>query len=427
MSTAVVGGGLAGLVAGYRLAQAGQPVLVLEAAPALGGMIRPVDVGGIVVDSGAEAYAVRGGVARALCDELGLAVAAPQGRPHVFFGEGAYPMAEGMLGIPASSGDPAWSVLDGPERAEALRDLDMGPGPGASATSVGELVRTRMGEAAVAKLVAPVAYSIYGSAPDKLALADVAPALPAALAAQGSLMSAVASVRTPGGAAVEQPIGGMFRMIDALERAIESHGGKVLTGTAVVAIRRHASGFLIITRDGDQREADHVVLAGPASASCSLLGRVGVDFTVPPVREARLITLAVNHPALLEAPIGSGALVAQPADALAAKAITHYSVKWPWAEVDGTSVLRLSYPGMALPGRAEAIAEASRLTGVTIDDRDVLGIASVGWHAMPTRLEASRRDYLVEAAAAAGVDVVGAWVDGNGIASVIAGCERVVK
>lgn len=427
MSAVVVGGGLAGLVAGYRLAQAGQPVVVLEASPVLGGMIRPVDVGGIVVDSGAEAYAVRGGVARTLCDEMGLAVAAPRGRPHVFFGEGAFPMAEGVLGIPADPGDPAWSVLDGQERDEAMRDLEMGPGPGATAVSVGELVRARMGEAAVARLVAPVAYSIYGSAPDKLALADVAPALSTALAEQGSLMGAVALVRNPGGTAVEQPIGGMFRMIEALSRAIESRGGKVLTGTVVVAIRRRASGFLVMTRDGDHWEADQVVLAGSAATTCSLLGRVGVDFAVPPVREARLITLAINHPALLEAPIGSGALVAQPADALAAKAITHYSVKWPWAEVDGTSVLRLSYPGMALPGRAEAIAEASRLTGVTIDDRDVVGIASVGWHAMPTRLEASRRDYLVEAAASAGVDVVGAWVDGNGIASVIAGCERVVK
>ncbi len=89
----VVGGGLAGLLTAYRLTQAGHHVAVREAAPRWGGMIAPVEVAGLLVDSGAEAYATRGGHGRALSDELGLEVAAPEGkglkgrpvkRPHMF-------------------------------------------------------------------------------------------------------------------------------------------------------------------------------------------------------------------------------------------------------------------------------------------------------------------------------------------------------
>ena len=46
---------------------------------------------------------------------------------------------------------------------------------------------------------------------------------------------------------------------------------------------------------------------------------------------------------------------------------------------------------------------------------------------MPTRMEHSTREYYLEAVTAAGVDLVGAWLDGNGIASVIAGCDRLTR
>jgi protoporphyrinogen oxidase len=46
MRVAVVGGGVAGLTAAYRLLQAGHQVAVFEAAPELGGLVRTFDAGG---------------------------------------------------------------------------------------------------------------------------------------------------------------------------------------------------------------------------------------------------------------------------------------------------------------------------------------------------------------------------------------------
>ncbi|KUF08070.1 FAD-dependent oxidoreductase, partial [Leucobacter sp. G161] len=57
---AVVGGGVAGLVAARELALAGARVTVLEAAPELGGRVRAVELAGAPFDMGAEAFATRG-------------------------------------------------------------------------------------------------------------------------------------------------------------------------------------------------------------------------------------------------------------------------------------------------------------------------------------------------------------------------------
>lgn len=62
-----------------------------------------------------------------------------------------------------------------------------------------------------------------------------------------------------------------------------------------------------------------------------------------------------------------------------------------------------------------------------IQERDVTGFASIGWESMPTRIDASNRDFIVETALEAGVDLVGAWLDGNGIAAVVSGTGRVLR
>lgn len=423
----VVGGGLAGLLAAYRLLGQGNEVTVLEAGEALGGMLASVDLAGVRVDSGAEAYATRGGVVAPLAAELGLGVAAPTGQPHVWWPTGIHPLAEGVMGIPASFDDPAWGALSADELALARRDLELGPEVGADAKTVGELVEARLGCAVVERLVAPLTTGVYGSHPDKLAL-YVAPGLIPALASEGSLVAAVAKVRNPGAASVEQPIGGMFKLIEALAERIEALGGEIRTGAEVTGL---APGHVVHLADGTSIEADRVVLAAPAAATLALVSQLGVVLEAPAVHTARHAMLAVTTPALAADPIGSGVLMGQRDDSVAAKALTHYSAKWPWARetIDGApapEVLRVSYPEDVLPTAEQAVADASALTGVPIGIDEVVGFASLGWGSMPERISPDRRDQLLAGAASVGVELVGAWLDGNGIAAVVAGVERVL-
>lgn len=423
---AVIGGGLAGLLAGMRLQEAGHTVELREAAHQTGGMIAPVELGYVTVDGGAEAYATRGGTVRALCDELNLEVAAPNGSPHIWWKHGIYPMGGGVLGIPNSIDDPALDVLTAHERAVVAAENTLDPSVGADATTVGQLVRARLGDAVFTKLVEPVATGVYSQSADRMMLGPFAPGLMAAFQAEGSLMAAVSVIRAPGMPLVEQPVGGMYRLTQALAERFTATGGTIRTGASVSSLRRGGSGFHVLLHDGEVLDVERVVIATPAAAAAVLLNNLGIDMAVPPARTARAALLAVANHGLDTHPVGSGLLLAERADTLHARALTHYSAKWSWAG-NGPHILRLSYPEHILATRADVIRDAARFTGVHIEDSEVVGFASIGWDSMPTRLDPSARDFVVEKARQAGIDLVGAWLDGNGIAAVVAGTARVLR
>ena len=73
MKVAVVGGGISGLVAAYRLLQSGADVSLLEADDHVGGKIHTTPFAGLpAVDSGADAFLARIPHAVELCRELGF-------------------------------------------------------------------------------------------------------------------------------------------------------------------------------------------------------------------------------------------------------------------------------------------------------------------------------------------------------------------
>lgn len=424
MTALVVGGGLAGLVAARRLLSRGVPVTLCEAAPRLGGMIAPATVGGVTVDAGAEAYATRTPAARGLCEELGLSVAPPAGRPHIWWEDGIVPMAEGVLGIPADIDDPALAALTHDERDRLRLDLVLDPAIGSDAAMVGDLVEARMGRAAVDKLVGPVARGVYATTPERMPLGQFAPGLLEALGASGSLLGAVAALRKPGSAAVEQPIGGMFRLIDALAEDIRARGGDIRLGTPVLAVRRVDDGFAAMA-GATEVVAERLVIATEAAAAVTLLAGLGVTVNAPPVHLARQALLAVSHPAACDGRVGSGLLLGAPSGRVAAKAMTHYSTKWPWAADADTQILRLSYPANVVPSPELAVRDVSAFLGESVSVTHLRGFEAVEWPAMPARVSPAERARLAEAVGAApGIVLVGAWVDGNGIGPVIAAVEE---
>lgn len=426
MSVVVIGGGLAGLVAAHRLVADGHQVEVLEASGRVGGMIAGVEVAGLRVDAGAEAYSTRQDGAQRLCATLGLEVCAPLGTPHLWWPDGVAPMAAGVLGIPADFDDPALSVLDDAERVRAEHDLQLGPDVGSDSSTVAELVTARMGPAVLDRLVRPVTQGVFSMRPEAMRLEAFAPGLLSALGTTGSLAAAVASVRGPGSQAVEQPVGGMFGLVDALAAALGRGGVSVRTNTRVVALRPDPRGVWVQCADGTVIAASRVVVATPGAVARDLLGGLDVELPETSTRAAQMAVLRVRNEALSAQPIGSGLLMGTQDPTVSAKALTHYSAKWPWAAQDGQEVLRLSYPEQARPTVSMVVADASRLTGVSLQESEVTGFATATWNQMPVRLDVSETERAIDQANAAGVDLVGCWIDGNGITPVIEGVQRVV-
>jgi len=449
----VVGGGVAGLVVARDLATAGVAVVLVEASDRLGGEVGRHVVGGLPLDAGAESFATRGGTVRAYLDELGLGddVVLPDPRgAWVQHGSGqAFPLPRtGLLGIPGDlAADDVVAVVGAAGTAEAAR-LDAAPGGvGADETSVGGLVRVRMGDAVLDRLVTPIIGGVHSVHPDALSVDRVAPGLRAALRREGSLAAAVLSVRAlaPAGSAVAGLRGGMASLAEALVAELDRLGVEVRLGAHVAALDGRSvtltgdaagvgaaagqgaaatSGTSSTSGAPERLEADVVVLAVGDGAGRVLTGRAA--------HAAGLITLAtlvLRDPRLDAAPRGTGVLVAPGADGVRAKALTHATAKWPWLaeRAAGRHVLRLSYDSPMVTGattddelRSTALADASVLLGLTLDPATVEDAARVEWSAPLPQEAAGASSSLPD-----GVVRVGGAVAGRGLAAVIAHARRV--
>jgi protoporphyrinogen/coproporphyrinogen III oxidase len=468
---AVVGGGMAGLVAALECAKVGFAVTVFEGSGRLGGVLRTAEVAGIAVDAGAESYATRGGTVRALIDELGLsdAVVRPAaGRAWVAGlpggpGQDAAPMpAGGVLGIPPNPWAPDVVRVIGRGGAwRAYLDRLRPPLTIGHDRSLGHLVRTRMGEKVLDRLVAPVTSGVYSSRPDDIDVDLAAPGLNAALTRTGSLSGAVAALQArradaekgttdapkAPGAAVEGLDGGMSRLVDALHDRLVALGADIRLGAVVEGIEPAAdetarwrvraveeSG----TDGAEARDApfDAVVVAAPEPAARRLLAPVvpGLDAESGPAPVVEIVTLVLDAPELDAAPRGTGVLTVPGTHV--AKALTHATAKWEWlarAAGPGVHVVRVSFGAQGEePATADlddagaaalALREASALLGVPLDDGRLRGSHRERF-AQSQPAATLGRPAQVEAARAAvrrveGLVAVGAWLAGTGLAQVV--------
>ncbi|MEV4622762.1 protoporphyrinogen oxidase [Asanoa sp. NPDC049573] len=355
---AVIGGGIAGLAAAVRLRDegpSGTRVTVFEQGPALGGKLRTGELAGSPVELGAEAFLVRDAAtgqdspAIALARRVGLAddlVNPAVGAAAIAVARKLVPVPRGTLtGVPGDVG-----ALAGFARVEAGRDLDGGEpllGPDDD-VAVGELVRRRLGDQVVDRLVDPMLGGVYAGRADRLSLAATMPALARQARVEGTLTGAVKAAqaafpRVKGGAVFATVRGGVSRLVAA---AAQASGAEIRLGATVREMERTPDGWRLTvgpTREPEHVTVDAVVLAVPARPASRLLAGVdaGAAGTVGALDYASvaLVTMALPEPALPEL---SGFLV--PAEnGTAVKAATFFSTKWAHLRrPDGVALLRAS-------------------------------------------------------------------------------------
>lgn len=443
----VVGGGVAGLTAARELAVAGARVTVLERDDRLGGRVYAAPLAGGAFDVGAEAFATRGGEVEGFLSELGLAGQIVRPAPlgsWIVGASGAMPLPPGgALGIPArplSGRVVAHIGVRGALRAaaEPLRRRDT---EHTATTTVGELVRRRLGARVLDTLVRPIALGVYSTDPDRL-LVSAVPGLAAAYDRTGSLVRAAAQLRAASSAAggqVAALAGGMTPLVDALVADVLKCGGVIRTGTRVAELARGISDtpsqpgrpvapqWTLRDEVGKTLErADAVLLAVPEPVAAALCG---AQQQPPAQHDIEVVALAIADPRLDAAPRGTGALVTDGLG-IAAKALTHVTAKWPdRAELagPGTHIVRLSYGRVGRPPETAALADADALRLACSDATDILGV-----DVAPERVrDWARQRWAVGTPPGpdprftppAGIALAGDWVMGTGLASVIP-CAR---
>lgn len=402
----VVGGGIGGMVTARRLALAGHNVTLFEAGQQLGGTVMSHTLGGLNLDAGAESFALRGGTVATLLAELGLADDIVSPNP-----EGAWlqpttgpavPLPKlSVLGIPGSPlARDVIAVIGVRAAVRAYLDSFLPGAYGTDTTSLGEIVRKRMGAGVLDNLVAPIVRGVHSVDPDDLDVDRVAPGLRAATRRHGSLALGVLALReqAKAGSSVAGVRGGMFRVSVALAADLERLGVSIRLGTRVTEV--DAYGLLA----NGERFSGAVVVAAPGV----------LEPTAGSGHLAVLATLVLDAPALDEAPRGTGLLVATGAAGVQARALTHSTAKWPWLResAGGRHVVRLSYAA-ELDDHAEvARRDASTLLGVPLPTESVVDFDLVQWRRPERQLYTPP-----------GISRVGETASGTGLAAVIAQAE----
>jgi len=439
-SYCVVGGGISGLTAAYRLRVAvgdDARITLFDPADRLGGVLRTERVGGQPMDLGAEAFVLRRPEVPALLAELGLSGrqrTTTGARPLIYSQGEVHPLPTGTVaGIPSSAASLAGLVDDATIariEAEPGRPLRWQPG---SDPSVAALVGDRFGEQTVARSVDPLLGGVYAGSAATIGLRAGAPSVAAALdRGVGCLTDAVRQGLPP---ADDGPVfgslqGGYQVLLDELVRRSRLQWVQA-------AIAGLEPGWELRDDTGAHWHADAVILAIPAPSLVRLVEGLAPRSAAAAGRitSASSALLALAVPADTPFPQNSGVLVAS-GEPLHAKAITLSSRKWGARGARGeVQLLRLSFGrfGEDLAGTASddellawAVDDLAAVFGVDVEPVDVRVQRWID--AMP-QYGPGHADLVAEVRAGLpmGLGVAGSYLDGIGVPACIGAAGRAVE
>ncbi len=334
-SYCVVGGGISGLTAAYRLRMAAgddASITLFEPGDKLGGILRTEQVGGRPMDLGAEAFVLRRPEMPALLAELGLSdrqLGTTGARPLIYSQRELHALpAATVVGIPSSAASLAGLVDDATLAridAEPGRPLDWQPG---SDPATAELVGDRFGEQTVARSVDPLLSGVYAGSAATIGLRAAAPSVAAALdRGATSLTDAVRHGLPPAtGAPVFGALDGGYQVL--IDELVERSRARWVRA-AVHRVDRAEQGWSLRDDTGTGWNADAVILAIPAPRLTRLIDGVAAQTFAAASRitSASSVVVALAVPGDAAFPECSGVLVAS-GERLRSKAITLSSRKW---------------------------------------------------------------------------------------------------
>jgi oxygen-dependent protoporphyrinogen oxidase len=442
-SYCVVGGGISGLTAAYRLRLAAGDeanITLFDPADRLGGVLRTEQVGGVAIDVGAEAFVVRRPEMPALLAELGMTnrqVGTTGARPLIYSQDRLHPLPAGTLnGIPSSAESMVGLVNDATlARIAAEPDQPLSWRPGGD-PAVADLVSGRFGEQVVARSVDPMLGGVYAGSAATIGVRSATPTLAAALdggaanltdAVRQALMSVTAGP-------VFGAVGGGYTVL-VQELVLRSRLDWVQAAVdSVQAAQAPQQGWTLHDGAGGQWRADAVILAVPAPRLVGLVDAIAPRTAAAAGRiaTASSAVLALAVPRGVEFPQSSGVLVAS-GERLHAKAITLSSRKW--GRRTDVELLRLSFGrfGDDLAIRASddellawAIADLATVFGLAVDPVDV---CVRRWPDAMPQYGPGHGDLIAELRAGLPptCKVAGSYLDGIGVPACIGGAGRAVN
>lgn len=283
----IVGGGITGLSAAYEFAKAGQPAILLEACPRLGGVIQTETVEGCVLEGGPDSFLAAKQAGLDLIREVGLGSeligSNDKSRKTYLVRDGRLvPMPDGLLMMVPTKILPILtsSIIGWKTKAQmALELFRRPPAEEMPDRSVANFIEDHYGRETVDYLADPLLSGVYGGSVERLSVNSVLTRFVEIERQYGSLTRGVLAAkrkaalhRRPAGegnGALFQTLkGGLSQLTGELESRIR---GKIeIRQAKAEEIETTPQGFRVHV-DGDALETPCVILATPAWAAGALL------------------------------------------------------------------------------------------------------------------------------------------------------------
>ncbi|MFE9576279.1 protoporphyrinogen oxidase [Nocardia sp. NPDC006044] len=434
MRIAVVGGGISGLVAAYRLRVllgSEADILVLDRAERVGGILYTGEVAGEPLDLGAEAFVGRRPEVPQLLREVGLEsqLVTPAGlRPLVWSGGVAHALPERtLMGIPADA-ESMRGLVDAEtvERiaGESRRPLAWEPG---ADVDVYRLIADRFGAQVAERSVDPLLGGVYAGSSRSIGVRAALPTLAAALDDGAPSLTHAVSVALPPPSSA--PVFGGLR--DGYQVLLEvlaaRSGAKFVTATPATRLARGLRGWVVDPIGA----VDAVVLATPAPVTARLLVTVAPDAAaaLAGIELSSSVVVALALPRDTALPQNSGVLVAT-GEPLRAKAFTLSSRKWTHLAERETALVRASF-GKFGDDSTLSWSDADLITAAAEDLSTVTGVPIEPVSAVVQRWRGGLAQYApghidrvaaIEQAVAPldGLALTGAYLHGVGVPACVA-------
>ncbi|HEV8344795.1 MAG TPA: protoporphyrinogen oxidase [Candidatus Binatia bacterium] len=292
----VVGGGISGLAAAYRLLELSREknlkteILLVEAGRCLGGVISTEQVGDFLVEGGPDSFISEKPWALRLCERLGIAARLISTNPtnqslYVVHHGILQPLPEGFFLLAPTR---LWPLARSP-LFSWLGKLRMGlelfvPRGGNSDESLASFVRRRLGREVLERVAQPLVGGIYAADPEKLSLSATMPRFVEMERTAGSVIRAMwreKHGRQRGSGArwslFVTLAGGMQELVDALASRFPTGTPKIGIKVKHLAWDATRKTWWVATDQGDKLEADGVILALPSHASAEILTAVSQE------------------------------------------------------------------------------------------------------------------------------------------------------
>jgi oxygen-dependent protoporphyrinogen oxidase len=457
----VLGGGITGLTAAYRLLQRGQgavEVTLVESRTRLGGNIVTDRHGGFIIDGGPDAFLLTKPHATQLCRDIGLGdrlIQTVERNRRVYLQRHGrlHSLPEGlMLTVPTRLLPFVRTPLvSWKGKARVALDLVLPSRADTQDESLAHFVRRRLGREVLDAIAEPLLGGIYAGDIHALSLQSTFPQLAELERKHGSLIRG-ALVEAAGGTkrderrTDEQPrspfyslLGGMGELVDTLGERITRAGGTVHTGTLATSIT-NGGAFLgnrgprlsvdLVDAAGARETvpADSVVVAIPAHAAAGVVEPMDPELArmLRSVLYLSTATVALGYAeADIRHPLDALGLLVPASEQRRMLAATFVTSKWAGRAPSRTVLLRVFVGGHREPTVLNhtdealiALAKDELATVLGIHARPMISRVFRHEHANPQPIvgHADRvRVMRTRAAAIPGLYLAGAGFDGVGI------------